>query len=128
MDIPAEWMKELSAQERTVLYLYDALYQLLEYLQAEYVFTKVDVGFLFVPRPLVSSMRIQSFVDQHKTVRFMDQCLDPVTAFPAEKIQSTSTGIFMQEIHNDSAESINGFPHICIPGNDENTICSGDIC
>lgn len=45
MDIPARWMKELSAQERTVLYLYDALYDLLEYLQSEYVFTKVDVAF-----------------------------------------------------------------------------------
>lgn len=45
MDIPAEWMKELSAQERTVLYLYDALYELMDYLQSEYVFTKVDVAF-----------------------------------------------------------------------------------
>ena len=45
MDIPARWMKELSAQERTVLYLYEALYDLLEYLQSEYVFSKVDVAF-----------------------------------------------------------------------------------
>lgn len=45
MDIPTRWMKELSAQERTVLYLYDALYDLLEYLQSEYIFSKVDVAF-----------------------------------------------------------------------------------
>lgn len=46
MDIPAEWMKELSAQERTVLFLHEALYNLLDYLQSEYVYSKVDVAFV----------------------------------------------------------------------------------
>ena len=44
-EIPAEGFKELSAQERTVLYLGDALHQLLDYLQSAYIFTKVDVAF-----------------------------------------------------------------------------------
>ena len=44
LNIPENHMKELSAQERVVLYLGDTLHQLLDYLQSEYVFTKVDVA------------------------------------------------------------------------------------
>lgn len=46
MDIPEEWMQELSAQERAVLYLGEALHDLMDYVKSEYVFTKVDLAFV----------------------------------------------------------------------------------
>lgn len=69
-----------------------------------------DLG-LF-PRPLVSAMHCQLFIDQYKTIRIAVQCLDPVPASATEQKQGTGCRIQLQLFLHDCAEPVNGFAHV----------------
>ena len=64
------------------------------------------------PRPLVSAMHCQFFIDQYKTICIAVQCLDPVPASATEQKQGTGCRIQLQLFFHNCAEPVNGFAHI----------------
>ena len=68
--------------------------------------------FQLISGPAKPALNFHTFIQQHKSVRFPEQSFDPVTTFSTEKIQGTSLWIHMELILYNSAQPVNGFPHI----------------
>ena len=64
------------------------------------------------PRPLVSAMHCQLFIDQYKTICIAVQGLDPVPASATEQKQRTGCRIQLQLFFHDCTKSVNRFAHI----------------
>ena len=65
-----------------------------------------------LPGPLIPVADRQPLIDQDEAVRFLEQGLDPVPSSSTEKEESTGRGIHLELVFDNSAESVNGFPHI----------------
>ena len=83
--------------------------------------------FRLFPRPLVSSMYRQLFIDQYKTVSITEQGFDPVSASAAEQKQRTGCRIQFQLILHHGTETVNGFAHIGIAADNIDPFQPGDI-
>ena len=65
-----------------------------------------------LPGPLIAAADRQPFVDQYEAIRFTEQSFDPVPSSSTEKKESTGRRIHLELVFDNSAESVNGFPHI----------------
>ena len=80
-----------------------------------------------LPGPLIAAADRQTLIDQDEAVRFLEQGLDPVPSSSTEKKESTGRRIHLELVFDNSAESVNGFPHICITADNVDLFKSGDI-
>ena len=66
MEITQEELDRLSFQERTVLFLTNAAYNVLQYARAEYVQAKVDVAFA-----AEDGLTVYSYAQGHEVIRYL---------------------------------------------------------
>ena len=80
-----------------------------------------------LPGPLIAAMDRQPLVDQNKAIRFTEQSFDPVPSSSTEKKESTGRRIHLELVFDNSAESVNGFPHISVAADNVDLLKSGDV-
>ena len=77
--------------------------------------------------PLISAADRQALIDQNEAVRFTEQGFDPVPSSSTEEEESTGRRIHLELVLDNSAESVNGFPHISVAADNVDLLKSGDI-
>ena len=77
--------------------------------------------------PLITAADRQALIDQNEAVRFPEQGFDPVPSSSTEKEESTGRRIHLKLVFDNGAESVNGFPHICIAADNVDLLKSGDV-
>ena len=80
MEITQEELDRLSFQERTVLFLTNAAYNVLQYARAEYVQAKVDVAFA-----AEDGLTVYSYDQGHEVIRYLVR--PDGTPMPAEGLE-----------------------------------------
>ena len=80
-----------------------------------------------IPGPLIAAADRQPLIDQNEAVRFAEQRFDPVPSSSAEEEESTGRGIHLKLVFDHGAESVNGFPHICIAADNVDLLKPGDV-
>lgn len=80
-----------------------------------------------LPGPLIAAADRQPFVDQYEAIRFTEQSFDPVPSSSTEKKESTGRRIHLELVFDNSAESVNGFPHISVAADNVDLLKPGDI-
>ena len=63
----------------------------------------------------------------NEAIRFTEQSFDPVPSSSTEKKESTGRRIHLELVFDNSAESVNGFPHISVAADNVDLLKSGDI-
>ena len=85
MEITQEELDRLSFQERTVLFLTNAAYNVLQYARAEYVQAKVDVAFA-----AEDGLTVYSYAQGHEVIRYLVR--PDGTPVPAEGLEEDEDG------------------------------------
>ena len=81
-----------------------------------------------VSRPAIAAFSGKTFIDKHKSVRLFEDRLDPVTASSAEQVKAPAIRlVFVHQILNYSAQSVNGFTHISTACDDIDPIHHRDV-
>jgi len=83
--------------------------------------------FLWITWPAKTALCLHPFVKEQKTIAFPQKCFDPVASFPAEQVKGAASGIHMEFVLYDSAEPIDGTPHIRIAADNVNLVGGGDV-
>jgi len=82
--------------------------------------------FTFLPGPLEST-RLQSFVQQDKSVTFPVQCFDPVPSSAAEEEQCVGEGIQLELLLNKRRQSVYPTAQICVAASDIHPFRAGEV-
>ena len=91
MEITQEELDRLSFQERTVLFLTNAAYNVLQYARAEYVQAKVDVAFA-----AEDGLTVYSYAQGHEVIRYLVR--PDGTPVPAEGVPKTKLAYGMSSV------------------------------
>ena len=83
--------------------------------------------FAFVPGPLEAA-GLQPIVQQHKSVSFPVQGLDPVTPSAAEQEQRVGEGVQPELLLNQRSQAVNTKPEVSAAAGDYDAVCTGEIC
>lgn len=77
-------------------------------------------------RPLETAA-FKSLVQKHKPIAFPIQCLDPVTAPPAEQKQGVRERIQLKLLLNKTGETINTTSEVGVSAGYEDSVCPSEV-
>lgn len=83
-------------------------------------------GFFTCARPLETAVFI-TLIEKTEAVSFIMNRFDPVRPFPAEKEQGIAVRIKLKAVLDDIDQTVQLFPHICVPGAYIDLIYPGEI-